>query len=88
MKGCVAALDHQAVLNGTMTETTPLPQFLAEPSRIGTEISITGKWVPTEPGGRFRTSPEAREMLAEWEDIHAGARADDEAILRIEPYRR
>lgn len=22
-----------------------LPAFLAEPSRIGTEISITGKWV-------------------------------------------
>ncbi len=59
-----------------MTETTDtaLPPFLAEPPRIGTEISITGKWVPTNPSGRFRTTPESKEMLAEWEDIHAGAR--------------
>ena len=59
-----------------MTGTTePLAPFLAEPSRIGTEISVTGKWVPTNPSGRFRTSAESTEMLAEWEDIHAGARA-------------
>lgn len=59
-----------------MTQTTePLPPFLAEPSRIGEEISITGKWVPTKPGGRFRKSAESKEMLEEWEDIHAGARA-------------
>jgi len=58
-----------------MTDMTePLPPFLAEPSRIGTEISVTGKWVPTNPSGRFRTTAESREMLAEWEDIHAGAR--------------
>ena len=55
--------------------TEPLPPFLAEPSRIGTEISITGKWVPTNPGGLFRKSAESKEMLQEWEDIHAGARA-------------
>ena len=54
----------------------PLPSFLAEPSRIGTEISITGKWVPSKPGGRFRKSAESREMLEEWEDIHRGARSD------------
>ncbi|MFA9565384.1 MAG: hypothetical protein ACERLM_11855, partial [Acidimicrobiales bacterium] len=60
-----------------MTQTTePLPPFLAERSRIGPEISITGKWVPTKPGRRFRKSAESKEMLAEWEDIHAGARAD------------
>ena len=36
-----------------MTQTTePLPPFLAERSRIGPEISITGKWVPTKPGRR------------------------------------
>jgi quinol monooxygenase YgiN len=58
-----------------MTDLTePLPPFLAEPSRIGTEISITGKWVPTNPSRRFRTSVESREMLAEWQDIHTGAR--------------
>lgn len=59
-----------------MTDITePLPPFLAEPSRIGTEISVTGKWVPTNPSGRFRTTAESREMLAEWQDIHADARA-------------
>ncbi len=54
----------------------PMPAFLAEPSRIGSEISVTGKWVPSKPNGRFRKSTESQEMLAEWEDIHAGARAD------------
>ena len=59
-----------------MTHTTePLPPFLAETPRIGSEISITGKWVPTRPGGRFRKTAESQDMLAEWEDIHAGARA-------------
>ena len=61
-----------------MTYTTePLPAFLSEPSRIGSEISVTGKWVPTKPNGRFRKSEESEEMLSEWEDIHAAARADD-----------
>ena len=53
----------------------PLPTFLAEPTRIGTEISITGKWVPATPGGLFRKSADTKEMLQEWEDIHAGAKA-------------
>jgi quinol monooxygenase YgiN len=60
-----------------MTQRTePLPPFLAEPSRIGTEISVTGKWIPTKQGGMFRRSAESKEMLKEWEDIHAGARSD------------
>jgi len=54
----------------------PLPPFLAEPSRLGQEISVTGKWIPTRQGGRFRRSAESKEMLKEWEDIHAGAKAD------------
>jgi quinol monooxygenase YgiN len=54
----------------------PLPPHLAEPSRIGSEISITGKWVPSRPGGLFRKSPDSQEMLQEWEDIHIGARSD------------
>ena len=54
----------------------PLAPFLAEPSKIGQEISITGKWVPTKPGGLFRTSAESKNMLNEWEDIHTGAKAD------------
>ncbi len=59
-----------------MTFTTdPLPDHLALAPRIGDEISITGKWVPKAPGGRFRKSQESREMLQEWEDIHLGARA-------------
>ncbi|MDX2343552.1 MAG: hypothetical protein QNL12_07405 [Acidimicrobiia bacterium] len=60
-----------------MTQPTePLPPYLAEPSRLGHEISVTGKWVPTKQGGRFRKSAESKEMLEEWEDIHAGARSD------------
>ncbi len=54
-----------------------LPAFLAEAPRHGNEVSVTGKWVPTKPGGLFRTSAESKEMLQEWEDIHAGARVDD-----------
>ena len=54
----------------------PLPPFLAEPSRLGQEISVTGKWIPTKQGGRFRRTAESKEMLNEWEDIHAGAKAD------------
>jgi quinol monooxygenase YgiN len=59
-----------------MTFTEPLAEYLSEPSRIGDEISITGKWVPSKPGGRFRGTEESRDMLKEWEDIHGGARAD------------
>lgn len=54
----------------------PLPPYLAEPSRLGQEISITGKWIPTKQGGLFRKSTESKEMLKEWEDIHAGAKGD------------
>ena len=53
-----------------------LPSYLTEPSRIGPEISVTGKWVPIKPGGLFRKSHESKEMLKEWEDIHLGAKSD------------
>ena len=56
--------------------TEPLAPFLAEPSRIREEISITGKWIPTKQGGRFRKSAESQDMLQEWEDIHSGAKSD------------
>jgi quinol monooxygenase YgiN len=56
--------------------TEPLPPFLAEPSKIGREISVTGKWIPTKQGGLFRRSAESKEMLQEWEDIHTGAKGD------------
>lgn len=55
----------------------PLAPFLAEPTRLGEEISVTGKWVPARKGGLFRKSPDSKEMLQEWEDIHADARASD-----------
>ena len=51
-----------------------LPAHMAAPSKIGSEISITGKWVPTKKSGFFRKSEESKEMLKEWEDIHSGAR--------------
>ena len=56
-------------------EREPLPSFLSEPTRIGDEISITGKWVPSTPGRMFRRSPDSAEMLQEWEDIHTSARS-------------
>ena len=61
----------------------PLPEFLAAPSKIGEEISVTGKWIPVKPGGLFRKSTESKEMLSEWEDIHAGAKAS-EGVLSTE----
>lgn len=51
-----------------------LPVYMQEPTQIGGEISITGKWIPTKKGGLFRKSAESKEMLKEWEDIHTGAR--------------
>ena len=62
----------------TMTQQqVPLAAFLAEPSKIDQEISVTGKWIPVKQGGLFRKSSESREMLKEWEDIHVGAKTDD-----------
>ena len=54
-----------------------LPQFLTETTQIGEEISITGKWIPVKKGGLFKKSTESKEMLKEWEDIHAEAKAHD-----------
>ena len=54
----------------------PPAPHLAEPSRIGREISVTGKWAPAIRGGLFRKSGESQAMLKEWQDIHAGARGD------------
>ena len=61
----------------------PLPPFLAEPSKLGQEISVTGKWIPTKKGGLFRKSSESKEMLQEWEDIHIGAK-NDPGVLSTE----
>lgn len=51
-----------------------MSEHLKAPSKIGSEISITGKWIPTKKGILFRKSPESREMLKEWEDIHLEAK--------------
>ena len=51
-----------------------LPDFLAQPTKLGQEISITGKWLPLKKGGLFRKSAESKKMLQEWEDIHSGAK--------------
>ena len=58
-------------------EEKTLSSFLAEPSKLGQEISITGKWVPKKMGGLFRKSVESKEMLKEWEDIHVGAKGHE-----------
>jgi len=46
------------------------------PTKIGDEITITGKWVPRHPRGLFRKSTDAQNMVQEWEDIHKGAKSD------------
>lgn len=51
-----------------------LPIYLSKDTKIGSEISITGKWVPTKKGGLFRKSKESKKMFEEWEEIHQGAR--------------
>jgi quinol monooxygenase YgiN len=51
-----------------------LPEYLTSDTKIGNEISITGKWIPTKKGGLFRKSTEAKEMIKEWNDIHQEAR--------------
>lgn len=51
-----------------------LPVHMQEPTRLGDEISITGKWVPTKNGTLFKKSSESKEMIKEWEAIHEGAR--------------
>ncbi|MFY0674828.1 MAG: antibiotic biosynthesis monooxygenase [Bacteroidia bacterium] len=52
----------------------PLAEHLTQHNLNGEEISITGKWVPLKKGGIFRKSADSKEMLKEWEDIHAEAR--------------
>ena len=54
-----------------------LPDYMSEPVKLGQEISITGKWIPTKKGGLFRKSKESKEMLNEWEVIHTEAKAHD-----------
>jgi quinol monooxygenase YgiN len=50
-----------------------LPVHMQEPTRLGDEISITGKWVPTKKGNLFGKSSESKEMIKEWDAIHEEA---------------
>ena len=52
----------------------PLAAHLESPTKLGAEISITGKWIPSKKGGIFRKSAESKEMRKEWQDIHTEAR--------------
>lgn len=61
----------------------PLPHFLAEPSRLGQEISITGKWTSTKKRGLFSRSPQPNEMHKAWEAIQASAKTDP-GVLSLE----
>jgi hypothetical protein len=64
-------------------QSEPLAAHLTNPSEIGTEISITGKWTPSKKSGIFRKSATSKGMLKEWEDIHLGAR-NHEGMLSTE----
>ena len=46
-----------------------MPAYLSQPTKIGEEISITGKWVPKGKGGLFGKSKEANIMMKEWKII-------------------
>ena len=59
----------------------PLPSFLAEPSRNGTELSVTGKWVPLGGSRRERRgSDQMRGMVRALRGLLAAARSDDGAL--------
>lgn len=55
----------------------PLAPHLAAPTKLGPEISVTGRWLPSKEGGLFRKSAESTQMREEWDAIHAEARAHD-----------
>lgn len=57
-------------------KSEPLAEHLTKPTKLGSEITITGKWVPKTKGGLFSKSGDNKNMLKEWEDIHVGARND------------
>lgn len=54
-----------------------MADFLSTTPRHGDEISITGRWVPTNPSRHFRTSPESRQLVEQWQRIHDAARSSD-----------
>ena len=65
------------------TNTEALASFLVEPTKLGQEVSMTGKWISKKKGGLFRQSAETKEMLKVLEDIHHSAK-DYAGILSTE----
>lgn len=67
-----------------MTETENKKEsIINNGSKIGTEISITGKWVPKKSGFLFMKSNDSKELINEWNEIHAAA-SEFEGILSTE----
>ena len=52
-----------------------LPSYISETSLTKDEISITGKWIPSQKGTLFFRSEESKEMRDEWNVIHNEARS-------------
>lgn len=48
----------------------PLPAHLAEPSQLGPEISLTGKWSPKSPNTLFKRSTDSTQMHEHLKSIH------------------
>lgn len=58
-----------------MTTTLNLPKHMQAESKLGNEISITGKWIPKTNGILFFKSADSKEMRQEWSDIHKDAKS-------------
>lgn len=72
--------------SNNMIAEQKIADHLIAPSKLGNEISITGKWVPTKKSGFFTKSIEAREMIKEWENIHNEAKQHDGVLsTEIDP---
>jgi quinol monooxygenase YgiN len=56
------------------TVTEPLAEYLAESSKSGDEISVTGKWSPIK-SGMFRKSAESKQMLAILKSLLSNSRS-------------
>jgi quinol monooxygenase YgiN len=58
------------------THTEPLPEHLKETPRLGEEISVTGKWIPSKSRWIFGKSASEKAMLNNLEKINEAAGAD------------
>ncbi len=63
------------------TKTAEMPEFLAEPSRLGDEISVTGKWIPKRSGWPLRRSPDLKPMIEAVDALQRAAESDDGVLL-------